>query len=84
MRNRSSLTGGLILIFFGIIFLLNQVIDNAWPFLIIGLGAAFLVSGFVYRNGGIWRLSALLAVGADTGWVDDPGTVIQKETANRA
>lgn len=53
MRNRSSLTGGLILIFFGIIFLLNQVIDNAWPFLIIGLGAAFLVSGFVFRNSGM-------------------------------
>lgn len=53
MRNRSSLTTGLMLIFFGIIFLLNQVVPHSWPILIIGLGAAFFIAGFWLRYGGL-------------------------------
>jgi hypothetical protein len=61
MRNRASLTGGLILIFLGIAFLFNQVFEQGWPFLIIGLGAAFLISGLLYHNGGLMIPGAIQA-----------------------
>ena len=61
MRNRSSLTGGLILILSGFLFLLNQVIPDSWPFLIIGAGGIFLIFGVILQNGGLMIPGTLTA-----------------------
>ena len=58
MENRRGMVGGLILILVGGFFLAAQLMPEifgyvSWPFLIIGLGGAFLLAALLTRNGGL-------------------------------
>lgn len=53
MRLRGSTFTGGVLLLAGCILLLNQWISGAWSLFIIGTGAVFLASAFIYRQGGL-------------------------------
>ncbi|MCD6576628.1 MAG: hypothetical protein J7K66_01285 [Anaerolineaceae bacterium] len=58
MENRRGMVGGLILILLGGFLLAVQLMPDifgyiSWPFLIIGIGGAFLLAALFTRNGGL-------------------------------
>jgi hypothetical protein len=58
MENRRGIVGGLILIILGDFFLAAQLMPEifgtiSWPYIIIGIGAIFLLSALITRTGGL-------------------------------
>jgi hypothetical protein len=58
MENRHGIVWGILLIMLGAFFLVTQMYPDIfgytyWPFLIIGIGAAFLLAAVLTRNGGL-------------------------------
>lgn len=65
MNKRSRASLGMTLIFLGLVVLLNQLIQNVWPLIIMGLGAALIISAIINRPFGLAVAgSILLVIGA--------------------
>ncbi len=58
MNRRASITGGIVLILLGILFLASEVFPNVftfwqWPFFVIGFGGLFMVWAILSGTGGL-------------------------------
>lgn len=66
MNRKSSITGGIILILLGLLFLAREIVPQYfqfwdWPFIIIGLGLIFLIWAILSGTGGLAVPGSILA-----------------------
>jgi hypothetical protein len=66
MNKRAGITGGIILILLGVLFLASEIYPQVfsfwdWPFIIIGLGGVFLLWGILGGVGGLAVPGSILA-----------------------
>ena len=53
MQKKTGVTWGIILISFGVLFLVGNFIKHSWPLIVIAAGAAFLLAALLNKAGGL-------------------------------
>ena len=53
MRKKTGVTWGIILISFGVLFLVGNFIKQSWPLIVIAAGVAFLLAALLNKAGGL-------------------------------